>query len=629
MVAQGSFSYFGATAGYASFVEYRGLARDSNLAGRVQANLLMVRLSAVKYLQQQSVSNEQEYTRRLALLENLLKQARSEINNGQRARLVQEAVVEVKAYEVAFDKIKKLYVERHTLVKNTLDPTGGLLRETMAEVMDSAYKDQDTSASYYAAQVSQALLLARLYVTKYLVTNNMNDYQRALQEFTRLEQLLTTLTKQIESPERINLLNTFKKHKQLYLQGLRDIKEVVGSRNTLIMNVLDKAGPSAADKLEQVKLSVKNDQDMLGPQVENSASNTVYSIITFSLLAIVIGIFLSFFMTRVITKPIGGEPKDIATLARKIADGDLTGSFNSNKENTGIALALADMQISLKAIISEVSQGAVQINHDVSRLNEITSRSQLGAQSQMDELNMSSVAMEQLTKTVEEITANAHQAAENTQETSDKAILGQEQVLASTAAISDLLSNLAVVSQSIEALHTQSDNVGTILDVIRGIADQTNLLALNAAIEAARAGEQGRGFAVVADEVRTLASRTQQSTEEIQTMISSLQNEAQAAVTSMAENSSYAEKTTEKSQQVKDILSEISTAVAQIRDMNEQTAQASTEQSQATSHIAETIECVNQKAVAAAADAQQAAEAANELDQLASNLKFVVSKFKL
>ena len=353
----------------------------------------------------------------------------------------------------------------------------------------------------------------------------------------------------------------------------------------------------------------------------------VVSTIVFSAVAIVTGLFLSLFMTKVITKPIGGEPKSIAKIARKIADGDL--SFSVDSSSTGIAKALADMQISLRSIINEVSQGATQINQDVDKLNEITDRVRLGAQGQMDELNMSSVAMEELTQTVEEITANAHQAADNTQITNEKASLGQEQVLASTAATNDLLSNLAEVSQSIEALHTQSDNVGSILDVIRGIADQTNLLALNAAIEAARAGEQGRGFAVVADEVRTLASRTQQSTEEIQTLISALQSEAKAAVSSMADNSTYAKQTTEKSAQVKEILTEISTAVAEIRDMNAQTAQASTEQSQATSHIAETIESVNQKAVTAAEDAKQAAQAANELDQLASNLKSVVSQFKL
>ena len=273
LICQGGMSYIGASSGHNSFAEYRNLARDSNLAGRVQANLLIVRLAAVKYLQQQSVDNEQEFDQRLNLLEDLLGQANSEIKNPQRAELVQQAVKEVNEYKNAFEKIKSLYSQRHSLVENTLDPTGILLRKTIAEVMNSAYQDKDTSASFYAAQVNQALLLARLYVVKYLVTNNVSDYQRAQQEFSKLNKALNTLTGQIENQSRIKLLNTFKVYKEEYARGLQEIKTVIVNRNALITSVLDKKGPSAADKLEQVKLSVKREQDMLGPLAEKAASN--------------------------------------------------------------------------------------------------------------------------------------------------------------------------------------------------------------------------------------------------------------------------------------------------------------------------------------------------------------------
>ncbi|HEY5717778.1 MAG TPA: methyl-accepting chemotaxis protein, partial [Motiliproteus sp.] len=237
-------------------------------------------------------------------------------------------------------------------------------------------------------------------------------------------------------------------------------------------------------------------------------------------------------------------------------------------------------------------------------------------------------AVHQMAATVQEVAANAARAAEAASEADREAARGQQVVAETTESITRLSGEVESAAGVIEKLHQDADNIGGILDVIRSIADQTNLLALNAAIEAARAGEQGRGFAVVADEVRSLAQKTQDSTQEIQAMIHTLQGAAKEAVTVMGRGRSEAERSVEQARLANESLLSITSAVGVISDMNIQIASASEEQSAVADTINMNVEEISQVAGETTQQAYQGVDLSTHIGELLSQLTKQVQQFR-
>ena len=622
-------AYIGLNTGYSNFVEYRGLARDSNLAGRVQANLLIVRLDALKYLKQQSPENVKDFNKRLALLKQLFEEASQEIEKPTRAPLIKSAIVSIREYEEGFNQVQQYFQHRNEIVKGLLDPNGLQMRKNVTDIITSAYEDNDTQATYYASRAQEQLLLGRLYVTRFLVTNSDADYQRAKQEFTALADDLEKLDSVLENRTRRNLLNDTQSRMKTYTLGVDDVYTTIKERNKVIDGTLNRIGPHVADQLEQVKLSVKKDQDELGPFAQRSSESTITTVITISLIVLISGLFLSWYIARVIREPIGGEPKEIERLARQIAKGDLTMEFTQTGNETGIYGAMQEMVKTLKQMLGQIAQSSQQMNTSAASLTLITEQATQGAESQMEHLQHTSQSMVEMSATVQDIAESA-QLASNAANHSDRESSTGKTVVAQTCdSMVGLVTRIHGVSLNLENLKQETNQVGSILDVIRGIAGQTNLLALNAAIEAARAGEHGRGFAVVADEVRSLASRTQESTEEIQSMISKLQSEAQRSVDSMQLNIEDAESTAGKTQEAGVALDSISASVGTILDMNVKIASASEEQSMVAQQISENIETVYQTAVGSVKGAEETLSSARELSALANDLSNIMKQFKV
>jgi len=318
-------------------------------------------------------------------------------------------------------------------------------------------------------------------------------------------------------------------------------------------------------------------------------------------------------------------------IMNKIAGGDLTSDIEvTSKDETGQLLAaMKAMQDKLHQMISMITGSTAQVAAAAEQMTAVTDNASDAIRQQQSATDQVATAINEMTATVQEVAHNATNAARAAHEADNESKGGKQVVAATVDAIDALAQEVAKAAGVIEKLAADSDSIGAVLDVIKGIAEQTNLLALNAAIEAARAGEQGRGFAVVADEVRTLASRTQKSTQEIQEMIERLQGGAKEAVQVMETGQSQAQASVEQAAKAGASLEAITEAVATISDMNTQIAGAAEEQTAVAEDINRNIVSITQIAEQSAQGSQQTASASGELARLAVQLQEMVAQFKV
>nr|WP_040071933.1 methyl-accepting chemotaxis protein [Pseudomonas batumici] len=340
-------------------------------------------------------------------------------------------------------------------------------------------------------------------------------------------------------------------------------------------------------------------------------------------LAIAIGLII----TRSITRPINRALQG----ARRIADGDLSFDLeNGGQDEIGLLLtAFSTMQANLKSTISEIANASDQLAAAVEQLNVVTNESSKGLTRQNDEIQQAATAVNELTAAVEEVARNAVSTSDASEQTSRDALTGGDQVKKTIRSITDMATGIGDSTQKVELLASQIREISKVLDVIRAIAEQTNLLALNAAIEAARAGEQGRGFAVVADEVRALAHRTQSSTGDIETMINAVRTGADEAVVAMSKSQVLAGETQSVAAEAGYALERITAGVSQINERNMVIASASEEQAQVAREVDRNLVNIQDLSAQSSSGAHQTNESTLELSRLAVSFKSLVSKFKI
>jgi methyl-accepting chemotaxis protein len=356
-------------------------------------------------------------------------------------------------------------------------------------------------------------------------------------------------------------------------------------------------------------------------------SQVTWILIVGSLIAVILAIALGLIVTRMITRPIYQSVESAA----RVAGGDLTQVIAvGGEDETGQLLkALSNMQGSLKGTVQQIANASDQLASAAEELTVVTDDSTRGLQRQNDEIQQAATAVNQMTAAVEEVARNAAGASQVSAQTADDALKGQHQVQQAVTAMNTMTVEINDSTQRVEALAGQIRDITKVLDVIRGIAEQTNLLALNAAIEAARAGEQGRGFAVVADEVRALAHRTQVSTGEIESMITQVRKGADEAVQAMGKSQAIAVNTQTLATEAGLALERISEGVSQINERNLVIASAAEEQAQVAREVDRNLVNIQDLSAQTAAGANQTNASSQELSRLAVSFNTMVGKFTL
>lgn len=419
-----------------------------------------------------------------------------------------------------------------------------------------------------------------------------------------------------ESIERLN-------NQLLVLRGIAEgqLNAFDGKLYTVIDPVTE-----GLDKLINLQLAVVDEEYS---RSEKALSNTKSVTVLITLTSIIASIALCTLIARQLTQRMGGEPDDVAFIAQRVSSGYLELNLTKQPHPGSVMHAMLEMSQKLQVTVRDIQLSAIELDEASHELAVSSRRTAEELDHQQQQTHQVAAAMNEMTATVAEVARNAQDASAATCAADNQTTGGEAAVIRSIQAVLDLSEEVELTSSVITQLAIDSSEIGKVLDVIRSIAEQTNLLALNAAIEAARAGEQGRGFAVVADEVRTLASRTHSSTQEIQAMISKIQNGIINAVTVMETGRREASDTVEHAKHTQQILADIKRSVTQINGMNLQIATAAEEQSMVAEDINRNVVSINDVTDVAVSAIGQVENFAQTLSAVSQNLRQRVGFFKL
>lgn len=621
------FGVFGLMASEKGVESYTKMADETKTAESARSNLLKARISVLEYLETHDPEQLTNYQTLISSAEAALTSKQEQTSDIERHSHLKRVLSHLQKYKDVVGNMAEQITKSDQLINEELLIRGEDMSLAMAEVIQAARDDNNSMIMFYAAEVQQALMAARMLTSDYLESYDMSDFDRAIafmdeDVLERAEELEMNIE---AAYQRVNYSN-YQSESSGFVEALQQLNAEFETLKALTKE-LTSVETEVFKTLEQITDSVQQEQAALGPKLQQQVSERIVLLTIITLIAVAVGVFFSIYMSRSISKPL----KEAVAAARQLADGDLTVRFQSNsKDEVGELLAtLALTAESLKNMIAQISNASSDMSRSTDQLSSAVTRSLDGISTQQAETDQVAAAMEEMACSVSEVAENATQAAESAEMANQESGTGQDIVIQTQNAIRELADSVTRTEGQIADLEKESINIGGILDVIRDIADQTNLLALNAAIEAARAGDQGRGFAVVADEVRGLAQRTQHSTQEIQTLIERLQSGAKSAVSSMQQGRDKADQSVANAEKAGTALEAITGAVSTISQMNTQIACASQQQSSVAEGISESISNVRDVAEQSAQSANETSRVSQEINQIAAQLQQMVSRFRI
>lgn len=623
------------------FSAYRGLALQTNQSGRVQANLLTARLNVKNFIITATPESIEAVESRTRTTLELTQDLRAMVSDPDKIKLADEMVEDLNTYLTTFEAVTELQSKRNEIVINGLDKIGPEAEKKITAIMKSAMEDGDAEASYHAGLLLRELLLARLYATKFLVSNEQAAYERVQKELSALNEEQNKLLKELQNPKRRKLATASIQLIHDYQKQFTEVYGVINQRNDLIKNTLDVIGPKVANGIEELKLNVKSEQDMLGPQmVETIESKSTLTLIV-SLAAGIIGVVIAFVIGKGISGPIVGMTQAMQKLAGGELEIEVPGQ-NRKDEIRRMADAVQVFKnnaLEVKRLEQEHLESTARAEEDkVRAMNELadqfeesvgalvkgvhgsTETVRSSAQSMASDAERTTQQSTTVASASEEATVNVQTVASATDQLSASIKEISSQVTRSATIAGEAVEEAGRTRDTINGLVDSAQRIGDVVKLITDIAEQTNLLALNATIEAARAGDAGKGFAVVASEVKNLAQQTANATEEIGLQIGLVQTSTEGAAHAVESIGGTIGK-----------IDEIATAIASaVEEQEASTAEIATNVQQVaagTQEVSTNIQQVNQAANDTGSAAGNILSVSNELSEQSNALQREVNGF--
>ncbi|MEN5148478.1 methyl-accepting chemotaxis protein [Pseudomonas orientalis] len=515
---------------------------------------------------------------------------------------------------MSLSKMADLYHTTQSIVKSGLAPTRllGELADTTARLRTMSYA---VLVNRSAGQADIEKSDARIEELTNKANRIVNDYEPLLngdEEIARFRQFKEALGHYVKAQDELRRASLANREDEIRALIKGDLKKYSSQMAPLVDWLLD-------DNRKDSETAV-----MVSSGTYITARNVIIAVL---ILTAVLTAFLAVILTRSIIGPLN----DALRAAENVARGDLTQTVHiqGRDEVTRLQRALKTMQTNLRDTLQHISGSASQLASAADELNAVTEEGSSTLEQQNNQIEQAAAAVNEMTAAVEEVASNAVSTSTASQQSSASAMQGRQRVQDTVNAIEQMTTDVEATAEQVGSLAGQTRDIGKVLDVIRAIAEQTNLLALNAAIEAARAGEAGRGFAVVADEVRALAHRTQQSTQEIEVMVSGIQQGSSQAVASMQNSSVRAQATLGVARSAGQALEEINRSVSEICERNLVIASAAEEQAQVSREVDRNLVNIRDLSLQTSAGALQTNSASHELSRLAIELNQMVMRFKL